>query len=44
MIVRLPGGTEVVASITKGSVNTLGLTRGDKVSAIVKASNVLIGV
>jgi molybdopterin-binding protein len=34
----------VVASITKESVHALGLKQGDKVSAIVKASNVMIGV
>jgi molybdate transport system regulatory protein len=44
VVVRLPGGTEVVASITKESVKNLGLKSGDKVSAIVKASNVMIGV
>lgn len=44
VVVRLPGGTEVVASITKESVKKLGLKGGDKVSAIVKASNVMIGV
>ena len=44
VVVRLPGGTEVVASITKASVEALGLTVGDQVSAVVKASNVLIGV
>ena len=42
--IRLPGGTSVVASITKESVRALGLKVGDKVSAIVKASNVLIGI
>ena len=42
--IRLLGGTPVVASITKESVKTLGLKAGDQVSAIVKASNVLIGV
>jgi molybdopterin-binding protein len=42
--IKLTGGTTVVASITKESVHALGLKQGDKVSAIVKASNVLIGV
>lgn len=42
--IRLAGGTEVVASITKGSVKNLELQPGDRVSAIIKASNVLIGV
>jgi molybdate transport system regulatory protein len=42
--IRLDGGTPVVASITKASANALDLKRGDKVSAIIKASNVLVGV
>ena len=42
--VQLAGGTQVVASITKASVQALDLKQGDKVSAIVKASNVLVGV
>jgi len=42
--IKLTGGVTVIASITKESVHALGLQRGDKVSAIVKASNVLIGV
>jgi molybdate transport system regulatory protein len=42
--IKLTGGTTVIASITKESVKTLGLKAGDEVSAIVKASNVLIGV
>jgi molybdate transport system regulatory protein len=42
--VQLFGGTKVVASITKASVERLQLYPGVKVSAIVKASNVLVGV
>jgi molybdate transport system regulatory protein len=42
--IRLPGGTAVVASITKASVSALALQEGDKVSAIIKASHVLVGV
>jgi len=44
IVVSLPGGTEVVASITKASTQALELRVGDEVSAVVKASNVLIGV
>jgi molybdate transport system regulatory protein len=44
VVVSLPGGTEVVASITKASVEALGLKVGDEVSAVIKASNVLIGI
>jgi molybdate transport system regulatory protein len=42
--VRLAGGTAVVAAITKESVKALDLHQGDKVSAIIKASHVLLGV
>jgi molybdate transport system regulatory protein len=42
--ILLSGGIAIVASITKGSVARLGLQAGDQVSAIVKASNVMIGV
>lgn len=42
--ILLPGGIAMVASITKESVVKLGLQSGDQVSAIVKASNVMIGV
>lgn len=44
VVVRLPGGTEVVGSITKASAHSLELRNGDKVSAVIKASNVLVGV
>jgi molybdate transport system regulatory protein len=42
--IRLPGGTMLVASITKASVKALELKQGDEVSAVVKASHVLVGV
>ncbi len=42
--IQLPGGTVMAASITKASVAALDLHLGDAVSAIVKASNVLIAV
>jgi len=42
--VRLAGGTAVIASITKASAEALELHPGVKVSAIVKASNVIVGV
>ena len=44
VIVRLPGGTMLVASITKASAEALDLKQGDDVSVIVKASHVLVGV
>lgn len=42
--VSLAGGTPVVASITKASVHALDLHQGDKVSAVIKASHVLLGI
>ena len=42
--IRLAGGTSIVASITRESVKNLELKPGDAVCAIVKASNVMIGV
>lgn len=42
--VTLSGGSTLVAMITKSSVDSLHLAVGDSVSAIIKASNVIIGV
>ena len=44
IIVELPGGTEVVSIITKSSAERLRLAPGKDVYAIVKASNVMIGI
>lgn len=42
--VELPGGVEIVSIITKKSVAALGLVKGKEVYAVIKASNVMIGV
>ena len=42
--IRLAGGTPVVASITKASVHALDLHQGDDVSAVIKASHVVLGI
>jgi molybdopterin-binding protein len=44
IIIELPGGAEVVSIITKSSAERLGLTVGKEVYAIIKASNVMVGV
>jgi molybdopterin-binding protein len=44
VIVELAPGLEVVAIITKESAEKLGLRAGGKAYAIIKASNVMIGV
>ena len=42
IIVELPGGIEVVSIITKSSAERLDLKEGKEVSAVIKASNVMI--
>jgi molybdopterin-binding protein len=44
VIIELPGGTRLVSVITNSSVETLGLTEGKEAYAIIKASNVMVGV
>ena len=44
IVVELPGGFEIVSIITKSSAENLGLAPGKDVYAIIKASNVMIGV
>ncbi len=43
VVVELAGGQEVVAEISKGSVERLKLQAGDAVTAVVKATSVMIG-
>jgi molybdopterin-binding protein len=44
VIVELAPGIEIVSIITKKSAETLGLKPGAKAYAVIKASNVMIGV
>lgn len=44
IIVELAGGAEVVSIITKSSSERLDLKPGKDVYAIIKASNVMIGI
>ena len=44
VIVEIPGGSEIVSIITKNSAERLELAPGKEVYAIIKASNVMIGV
>jgi len=43
VVVRLAGGQEVVAAITKDSAESLALAEGDSVKAVIKATEVMIG-
>jgi molybdopterin-binding protein len=42
--VELPGGGEIVSIITKTSAESLGLSAGKDVYAVIKATNVMIAV
>ena len=42
--IQLKGGDVVVSIITMGSLKTLGIKKGKKVFAVVKASSVMVGV
>jgi molybdopterin-binding protein len=44
VIVALPDGSELVSIITNTSATTLGLKKGKKVYAIIKASNIILGI
>lgn len=44
VILQLPGGLEFVSIITKTAAQNLGLKEGKEVYAIIKATNVILGV
>jgi molybdopterin-binding protein len=44
VVIELPGGPEIVSIITKESADRLGLAAGKEAYAIIKASNVMIGI
>ena len=44
VVIELPGGPEIVSIITKQSAERLDLVAGKEAYAIIKASNVMIGV
>jgi len=44
VVIQLPGGDEIVSTITKTSLDSLRIDVGKNVFAIIKSSNVLIGV
>jgi len=40
--IELPGGVQIVSIITKKSVQSLRLSKGKQVYAVIKATNVMI--
>jgi molybdopterin-binding protein len=44
VVLELPGGAEIVSIISRSSAESLGLAPGRDAFAVVKASNVMVGV
>lgn len=44
VVIQLPGGQEVASIITKKSVESLKLKVGQEAYAVIKASEVMIGI
>ncbi len=44
VIIELPGGEKLVSVITNASVESLELKEGKQAYAIIKASNIMVGV
>jgi len=44
VVIQLPGGDEITSVITQTSSDKLGLEVGKSVSAVIKASHVMIAV
>ncbi len=44
ILIELPGGEKLVSIITNASVESLGLAEGKPAYAVIKASNIMIGV
>ncbi len=44
VVIELAGGTRLVSIITNQSIENLGLAEGKEAYAIIKASNVMVGV
>jgi len=43
VVIALPGGQQIVSIITRASADDLGLEKGMKALAVVKATSVMIG-
>jgi molybdopterin-binding protein len=43
VVVEIGGGASIASVITRGSVERLGLKVGDRVFAVIKATDVMIG-
>lgn len=43
VVVELSNGEQIVSAITRGSVETMNIRQGDRVTAIIKSTEVMIG-
>ena len=44
VVVELPDGQEIVSAITRTSAESLNLKQGDAVVAVIKATEVMLGI
>lgn len=44
VFLKLPGGVVITSIVTKDAVESLGLKEGKEAYAVIKASNVMLGV
>lgn len=44
VVIKLAGGAQLTSIITKSSAKSLGLKKGMEVRAVIKASDVMVGV
>jgi molybdopterin-binding protein len=44
VVVELPGGGQIVSIITKESAENMQIAEGKEVSAVIKASNVMLAI
>lgn len=44
VVIELPGGAQITSVITQGACKALKLKKGKTAYAIIKASNVMVGV
>ena len=44
VVIELDGGAQIVSVITRASAKALGLKKGKEVRAVVKSSDVMVGV
>lgn len=43
VVIEIEGGQRIVAAITRGAVEQMGLRQGSEVVAVIKATEVLVG-